>query len=101
MCSPVVGLADRDALYAAQLAEFHAARNSCHPDWQARIDQLAEFHAARNSCHPDWQARIDRINAEAQAYDPAAQYGRVTAAGVAFARAAAAYHRRHLPEHGP
>ena len=30
--TPVVGLADRDALYAAQLAEFHAARNSCHPD---------------------------------------------------------------------
>ena len=77
--TPGVGLADRDALYAAQ---------------------LAEFHAARNSCHPDWQARIDRINAEAQAYE-AAQYGRVTAAVVAFARASAAYHRRHLPEQGP
>ena len=79
--TPGVGLADRDALDAAQLAEFHAARNSCHPDWQARIDQLAELHAARNSCHPDWQARIDRINAEAQAYEPSPGHRRPTTAG--------------------
>ena len=77
MCSPVVGLADRDALYAAQLAECRAARNPCLSDWQARDEmqaaeachahaafgamiseveydaQLAEFHAARNYCNPD------------------------------------------------